>query len=381
MPPHWSVVPEEVPDAPGTSAFFLASNDGAQRLRIGSAPAPGSRGYVADGNGGVTSTDLLTRQWLASNVEYRLGDVVVCTYPKCGTTLTEQIVLLLLNGGDAAALDPLSKNATNSTGKFGKVWPEVCVRPDAECTGERGGPEEFVKMTLADFDGLPAPRVIKTHARARDLLGVRRPVPPEDPPTRSAVLADGAKYIVAARNPYDAVASAFYHAWNPHRSGWPFAAWVEAWLLADAHSGCGGWASWLRGWHDVAQSPEGRGRVLWIHYEEMLKNPEAEVRRVAAFIGIAVDEDDGLIRRVVEGSSFGAMKAAAEAAAAKGGRSNTAGHLRKGKRGNGLEHFDGCGPTESARLRELVRAAFHEGLDGTGLTFECSHGVTLEATR
>lgn len=378
MASRWKLVSEPVHAVPHTDSFFLESNDGAQKLRIGPEPRPGAGGYMSDGNGGVTSTALSTRQWLAANVAYRPGDVIVCTYPKCGTTLTEQIVLLLLNGGDAAALDPLSKNAANSTGKVGKVWPEVCVRPDAECTGARGGPEEFVHMTLARFDGLPSPRVIKTHARARDLLGVRRPAPPADPPTSSAVLADGAKYIVAARNPFDAAASAYYHAWNPHRSGWPFAPWVEAWLRADAHGGCGGWASWLRGWHEVARRPGGGDSVLWLHYEDVVRDPAAEIRRVARFLGID-DGDDSLIRRVVEGSSFGAMKAAAQAAAAEGGRSNTAEHLRKGKRGNGLEHFDELGTEESVRLQGLVRAAFHEGLDGTGLKFECSHGVTLTA--
>jgi hypothetical protein len=37
--------------------------------------------------------------------------LTVTTFPKCGTTWMEQIVLLLLNGGDVEALDPLSKNS------------------------------------------------------------------------------------------------------------------------------------------------------------------------------------------------------------------------------------------------------------------------------
>ena len=40
-------------------------------------------------------------RWLLKSVRYRPSDAVVATYPKCGTTLVEQIVLLLRNGGGA----------------------------------------------------------------------------------------------------------------------------------------------------------------------------------------------------------------------------------------------------------------------------------------
>ena len=51
--------------------------------------------------------------------------MIVACYPKCGTTLTEQIVLPALNGGDAASLDPLSKNAKNYLGDEAVDWQSV----------------------------------------------------------------------------------------------------------------------------------------------------------------------------------------------------------------------------------------------------------------
>ena len=159
------------------------------------------------------------REWLRTNTKLRPTDVVVACYPKCGTTLTEQIVLLALNGGDAASLDPLSKNAKNYLGdeaSIGKVWPEACLRPDNDQTGGDKGKEEFVPMTRSAFDALPAPRVIKTHARVRNLLG-----------NDSGGLVEGAKYVICTRNPFDACVSAYYHAWHPKNSGWPFDAWCR----------------------------------------------------------------------------------------------------------------------------------------------------------
>ena len=46
-----------------------------------------------------------------AGVGLRASDVVVATYPKSGTTLAEQAILLFLAGGDASLLAPADKNA------------------------------------------------------------------------------------------------------------------------------------------------------------------------------------------------------------------------------------------------------------------------------
>merc|ERR1712099_108187 len=73
----------------------------------------------------------LHEQWQRKNVLYRPTDIVVATYPKCGTTFAEQIVLLLLNDGEVDKLDPSTQNAlqASDTG-IGKIWAETCVVPN-----------------------------------------------------------------------------------------------------------------------------------------------------------------------------------------------------------------------------------------------------------
>ena len=50
----------------------------------------------------------------------RPSDVVIASFPKTGTTLTEQVVLALLAGGDGAKLDPSSQNEWSDARGHGK---------------------------------------------------------------------------------------------------------------------------------------------------------------------------------------------------------------------------------------------------------------------
>ena len=141
--------------------------------------------------------DVGHERWLVDNIRYRASDIVIATFPKCGTTFMEQIVLLLLTKA-TVKLDPLTKNsaAAHSSGP-GKVWPEACVvaddaPPSAVPPGRPRRPEAR-SMPLSTFDALPAPRVIKTHAPLSRLLSRR----PDGSPAP-------ARYIVVVRNPLDA---------------------------------------------------------------------------------------------------------------------------------------------------------------------------------
>ena len=131
-----------------------------------------------------------------AQLTFRTGDIAVCTMSKCGTTLMEQLVLLLLNGGDADALNPVHKSTMDrGEGSFGKIWTEMAVIDgleglDSAVSGDglTTAPriqtavmgEGRARMSVADFDALSPPRVLKSHAprplflaeaRARGLLG------------------------------------------------------------------------------------------------------------------------------------------------------------------------------------------------------------------
>ena len=144
-----------------------------------------------------------------------------------------------------------------------------------------------------------------------------------------------------------------------------------------------------------ASQPVSRPAVLWLHFESLLSDPKAEVRRVALFLGLDA-ADDELIDRVVQGSSFGAMRAAAcaaegaeaaaKAAAAAGlvevpgadaGGAGAPGHrladhLRKGKVGDWRAHF---GPFPEVLQRFEV--AVGDAMRGTGLRYELGGGSFL----
>ena len=360
----WQVT--HVPDEQRPECFFVEVRKGTESHRMPLAYWP-EQPTASPGHAGTAEHET----WLQAKVKYRPDDVVITTYPKCGTTYTEQIVLLLLNGGASEALDPLSKNSANrdssehSGHHYGKVWPEGCVVPDGSLLPRPPGRppvEEFVPLELSTFDALPAPRVIKTHADVGHALG----------PRTAGGSPAAARYIVVSRNPFDACVSCYYHAWNPSKNGWPFEAFASAWLEDHGNPGFGGWFDFHRSWLQVLEDAQAKANdttgaaqvgVLWLHYEQLIHHPRREISRIAAFIGLPAD--DALLDKVVEGSAFDAMKAAATAAQVDASRTMAADHLRLGKIGDWRDHF-------SSELEAAFRAKFAERMRGSG--FECDIG-------
>ena len=231
----------------------------------------------------------------------RASDVVVASFPKTGTTLTEQVVLSLLCGGDAAKLDPSSQNEWDARRGHGKYWVEkVAAVP--------GGVESSrPTLDVAAFAAIPAPRVVKTHAPLDLFLGEAAAFP---------------KVIYVTRDAKDACVSSYYHAANPHKRGWPFGAWAAAWAGGYFEHGTL-WAH-RRSWRNAPPD-----RVLWVTYEDLVSDPDAEIRRIAAFVGVAAPP--ALVAKTRALSSFDAMR-------------ETAGDMkyfyRRGTVGDAARHFD-----------------------------------------
>ncbi|KAK3286899.1 hypothetical protein CYMTET_5570 [Cymbomonas tetramitiformis] len=289
-------------------------------------------------------------------VNMRESDVIVSTYPKCGTTWTEQIVLLLLVGGDIDKLDPIHKNAyrPGANQLVGKVWPEACLEQEVDENNRKGG--EFVPLSLDEFNAMPSPRLIKTHASVENLIGGNG--------SSGEPFLGNAKVIYVTRNPKDACVSSYHHSFNPYKSGWPFHAWAAAFLSGNIPFGS--WFETTKSWLQAqAKYPE---QILILHFEEMKKDPATAIRKIAVHLGMQPDEE--LISKVVQHSAFDSMKS--EAAKKAGNSLNTVDHLRKGDVGDWRNYFSSEGSEEFDRT-------FQKNMEGVGMTWDTGLGDELTA--
>ncbi len=199
-------------------------------------------------------------QAIACAREFRpaASDIVVATYPKCGTTWMQQIVHGVRTGGAMDFADISDKIP----------WIEMTPLLGEDLEADQGS----------------QPRAFKTHA---DWANAPK----------------GGRYIVVVRNPNDALMS-FYH----FMRGWLFEA--EAIDVADFARGV-----FSRGgpfgtyWHHVRSWWAQRDvePTLFITFEEMKRDLAGSVRAVADFVGAELDPPT--MARVVEQSSFAFMKA------------------------------------------------------------------------
>ena len=211
----------------------------------------------------------------------RPGDIFVCTPPKCGTTWMQTIVATLLfpNGG-----------------LEGTVF-EVCPWFDARFTP--------VSELVARLEQQTHRRAIKTHTPADGI------------PWYST-----ASYIVVGRDGRDACMSFLNHmrSMRPDLVQQLVTSAVNDGIsfgeggpmpLDDVHAF---FARWLddHAWFDhVASfwSHRGEPNVLFVHFNDLKADLAGEMRRVAAFLGIAVDEEQW--PDLVERCTFASMKARA----------------------------------------------------------------------
>merc|ERR1719507_89103 len=97
---------------------------------------------------------------------HRPSGIWVVTFPKCGTTLMEQILVLLRNGGSPTKADPQNKNLFDEDRGEGKIWPEVNVQAMPVSVPGKGKGKGKGKsfFPLEKFEKMPGQRLLKTHA-------------------------------------------------------------------------------------------------------------------------------------------------------------------------------------------------------------------------
>jgi aryl sulfotransferase len=223
-----------------------------------------------------------TSRW--DHVKLRPDDIIIATWAKSGTTLTQQIVGQLLTGG-----------AEGVAATAASPWVDV----------------RFMMPLPALAEMLEAQahrRFLKTHL-----------------PFEAVPFSDSVKYVYIGRDARDVLWSAHNHAASFTENAWaavnaaegPWPKWsaptpdVRAyylhWLETDETPGFHDLSFWdnVRSWWDQRDRPN----VLLLHYANLIADMEGEMRRLAAFLGAEIDE--ARLPKMIEHCSIEYMREAA----------------------------------------------------------------------
>jgi aryl sulfotransferase len=224
-----------------------------------------------------------------NDFRFRDDDIVIATYAKSGTTWVQQIVgQLIFAGRDDVSVAELSP------------WLDLRIPPK--------------EVKLAEVEKQTHRRFLKTHL-----------------PVDALVFSPKAKYIYIGRDGRDVAWSMYNHHANANQL------WYEAlndspgrvgpaiepptddvrqyyldWIEHDGHPF---WPFWdnVRSWWAIRGLPN----VLLLHFADLKKDMPGGIRRIAAFLDIAIDESRW--DAIVEHCSFDYMKANASASVPLGG--------------------------------------------------------------
>jgi aryl sulfotransferase len=263
-----------------------------------------------------------------NDFRFRPDDIIIGTYAKSGTTWVQQIVGQLVFGGAEDV-------------NVGELSPWVDLRvPPAD-------------IKLPAIEAQTRRRFLKTHL-----------------PVDALVFSPQAKYIYVARDGRDVVWSLYNHhahandAWyamlndSPGRVGptigRPAASirqYFLDWLDGDGYPF---WPFWenVRSWWDIRHLPN----VMMVHFDRLKRDMPGEIRRIAGFLDISVDEDR--FPAIVEHCTFDYMKAHAEKSAPLGGvfwDGGAATFINKGSNGRWRETLTAqdCARYESMAREQL----------------------------
>ena len=259
---------------------------------------------------------------------FRDDDIVIGTYAKSGTTWTQQIVAQLLFNGepdlDVAEMSP---------------WLDLRVPPKA------------VKLPLVEAQAHR--RFLKTHL-----------------PVDALVYSPKAKYIYIGRDGRDVVWSFWNHYTHANdrlyallndtpglvgprlnRPPADIRQYFLEWLQFDGYPL---WSFWenIRSWWAIRDLPN----LLLLHFSELKADLPGQIRRIAAFLGIPIDE--ARFPAIVEHCSFEWMKRNATRTVPLGGALWDGGaqtFVHKGTNGRWREVLtaEDCRRYEERALREL----------------------------
>ncbi|CAH0721878.1 unnamed protein product, partial [Brenthis ino] len=262
------------------------------------------------------------------NMDIRPSDVFVASYPRSGTTWTQELVWMVAND-----LNYEKSNATPLTERYPFLEFSVYVHPVMKQRFHDENKDSERKLELLEFvcqpgteqlAKAPSPRFVKTHLPLSLL-----------PPN----LLDTAKVIYVARDPRDVVVS-FYHLNKAMRTQGYIGDFKQYWnfFIKDLHH-------WTPFFEHLKESWEKRNHpnMLFLFYEELSKDLPLAVRRVMNFFSKQFTEEQ--IERLCDHLSienFKQNKSVNYDVMRELGilQTDQASFIRKGKAGGWCDYFD-----------------------------------------
>ncbi|XP_044983891.1 cytosolic sulfotransferase 7-like [Hordeum vulgare subsp. vulgare] len=274
----------------------------------------------------------------------RPDDVLLASFPKSGTTWLKALAFATVR---RAAHPPSSHDHP-----LRRRSPHDCV-PFLEISLALA---DDMDAAAADLDALPSPRVLATHLPFSLL-----PVP-------GRLAAAAGRIVYVCRDPKDALVSS-----------WLFTRKASENVGVDAGSFslreavelfCAGRGLSCPQWRHVVEyweaSRNEHHRVLFLRYEQMLRDPVGSLRTMAEFMGCAFspeEEERGVDRAIAELCSMEELK---NVEANRKGRTGSGvkadAFFRKGVAGDWSNHM-------TPEMGKMVDEAVKHGLRGSGFSF------------
>ncbi|XP_062254921.1 sulfotransferase 2B1-like [Platichthys flesus] len=190
----------------------------------------------------------------AQEFKFKDDDVIAVTYPKSGTVWMQEILPLVLNGGD---LEPIQTIPN---------WDRVPWL-------------EEIRLSIV-VDQLKSPRALVTHFPYHLMP--------------ASFHTSKAKLIYVVRNPKDVLVSSYYFHQMAAFLEDPgtFDEFMEKFLHGRVMRGK--WTDHVKSWRHT----ELTDRIMYISYEEMVQDLPASLRRLSGFLGANLSEDT--IQKIAE---------------------------------------------------------------------------------